>query len=394
MKFAPSRPVTIHSVRYGERWFPYLFRHTDGSLLLYMQYGHDANFSPAMRIRSTDEGISWSEPVDNVPRQCWSCSFRDRELFEIDTYGIHDPENPDTFVYYGAWSFPGRTNEELRKDLVRVRAPSIQKQPLSAMLSGYPSYHWWQLWNMLYGRDDMRPDEIFLGGPVFTSGIVLEDDRILATGYGRFRAGTGKDCVLLLESHDRGRTWNEVSIVAYDATTGEGANETTLVRLPDKRLYAVMRTGSFLYHTWSSDEGRTWTKAEPLLLKSTGEAEKKVGMVWPVCTVLEGGMLAMVYGRPGKDLIVDPEGTGTGWNAHFDLTAWEKESQSFLGVAPQQQIHRRFHWSIRYWDSSDYLGIVPAGPRSVIVVYDVQNYLEHWNARPISGIRMLKIQLE
>ena len=31
MRLIPSRPMTIERVRYGERWFPYLFRHTDGS---------------------------------------------------------------------------------------------------------------------------------------------------------------------------------------------------------------------------------------------------------------------------------------------------------------------------------------------------------------------------
>jgi len=63
-------------------------------------------------------------------------------------------------------------------------------------------------------------------------------------------------------------------------------------------------------------------------------------------------------------------------------------------VPPQLQIRRQYHWSIRHWDSSDYLAILPAGPRSVIVIYDVQNYIEHWNAKPVSGARMVRIQLE
>jgi len=393
VKILPGRPVTIHSVRYGERWFPYLFRHADGSLLLYMQYGHDGHFSPAMRIRSVDEGHTWSEPVDNVPRQCWSCSFEDGELFEIDTYGVDDPKETATFVYYGAWSFPGRTDESLCKDFVRVHAPSIGRRALSSMLHGYPSHSWWPLWNGLHGRDDMSPDEILISGPVFTSGIVLADGRALAVGYGPCR-GAGKDCVVLLESRDRGRTWEEVSVVAHDETTSEGANETTLVQLKDGRLYVVMRTGTTLYHAWSSDEGKTWTQPEPLLLKDVDGSTKTVGRVWPVCAKLSSGALALIYGRPGKDLIIDPDGTGLGWRAHLDLTAREKESQTFFGVPPELQIRRQFHWSIRYWDSSDYLGVVPSGPDSLIAVYDVQNYLEHWNAKPVSAVRMLRIRVE
>jgi hypothetical protein len=37
---------------------------------------------------------------------------------------------------------------------------------------------------------------------------------------------------------------------------------------------------------------------------------------------------------------------------------------------------------------------LPAGGDSLIIVYDVQNYVEHWNAKPVSGVRMVKIRLE
>ena len=121
MKFCPERPVTIESVRYAERWFPYLYRMPDGMLLLALQYNVDNQFSPWFHMRSVDGGKSWTNPVDNVPRICWWHGFADGELFEIDTYGVQDPDAPGESVYYGAWSFPGRPNDVPRKESVRVR---------------------------------------------------------------------------------------------------------------------------------------------------------------------------------------------------------------------------------------------------------------------------------
>jgi len=392
MKLVPAgRPVTIHRVRYGERWFPYVFRHTDGSLLLYIQYGHDANFSPALRLRSADNGRTWGEPVDNIPRQCWSHSFADGELFEIDTYGVQDPKSPETAVYWGAWSHPERTDDALRRNFVRVHAPSIKPTPLAALLQGYPAHHWWPIWNKLWGREDMTAQEIQLSGPVFTSGVGLAGDRVLAVAYETDRqSAAGKSCVVALESSDRGRTWEEIAVAARDDTTPEGPDEATLVQLKDGRLYCAMRTGEVLYHIWSGDEGRTWTKPEPMRLI---DEDRRPGWVWPVAKVLDDGTLVMIYGRPGKDLIFDPTGTGTQWQGRLDLTAWERETQAMLGVPEEQRIRRPYP-GLRHWDSSDYLALVTDGPRQLIAVYDTQHYVEHWNAKPASAVRMVRVRVE
>src|SRR5688572_21505715 len=108
MRLVAAEPVTIEKVRYGERWFPRIFRHTDGSLLMYIEYGHDSHFSPDFRLQSHDGGQTWHTPTDNVPRACWSYSFADGQMFEIDTYGVADPNAANTGVFFGAWSDPGR----------------------------------------------------------------------------------------------------------------------------------------------------------------------------------------------------------------------------------------------------------------------------------------------
>ena len=49
---------------------------------------------------------------------------------------------------------------------------------------------------------------------------------------------------------------------------------------------------------------------------------------------------------------------------------------------------------VRYWNSGDYLGLVEVGPREMLVVYDVQSFVENWNAAPFSGVRMVRVRLE
>jgi hypothetical protein len=183
MKLIPTLPVTILSVRHGERWFPFLFRHTDGSLLLYIGHGHDRHFAPNHRLRSVDGGRTWLEEQEKVPRAAWCHSFADGELFEIDAYGVQDPKDPQTFVHFGAWSFPSQAGRKVLGDRVRVHSPSSAPLSLQHMSrNGYPSHPWWPLYNSLHGKSEVGGDEVWIGGPVMTSGIE-HDGKLLAVGH-------------------------------------------------------------------------------------------------------------------------------------------------------------------------------------------------------------------
>ena len=392
MRLIPTRPTTIESVRYGERWFPRVLRHTDGSLLLYIEYGHDSHFSPDFRLQSHDNGNSWHTPTDNVPRACFAHSFADGELLEIDSYGIHDPKTESMSALFGAWSDPGNPGTPVKKSLIKVHGPSLKKTPLMSQ-RGYPTFHWWPLWNGLHGTDQLKAEDIHLLGPYFTSGVRLADGRLIAMGYWSHRdLAIEKSCVFCFESSDRGLNWREISLVANDDTKPEGANEATVVQLRDGRLYVIARTGASLVQTWSSDLGRTWT---PLTeVKLVDEPSHQVGLVWPVMTQLEDGSLVLVYGRPGKNIVIDPSGTGTQWQARLDLHAWELETQAIMGVPAKQRLDNSHGMGVRYWNSGDYLFVVTDGPRGLLVGYDVQHFYESWNAKPMSGVRMLRVTVE
>jgi len=50
------------------------------------------------------------------------------------------------------------------------------------------------------------------------------------------------------------------------------AQEPSIVRLPDQRLFSVMRTNSgFIWYSVSADDGRTWTNTRPLLRRDFGQ---------------------------------------------------------------------------------------------------------------------------
>ncbi len=394
-KFMAERPVTIHSVRHDARFFPFVFKHTDGSLLLYIECGYDAHFSPFFRLRSTDSGKTWENPVDNVPRVSIAHGFKDGELVEIDTYGVKSSKEKDTYYFYGAWSYPSAGSSSVKKDFVRVYSPRTRAVNLEQYIRGgsYPTYRWWDLFNMMSGKTDTKVSDIFLGGPYFTDIIELENEKLIALGYW-YPSGnpeTEKTITLCYESADRGKTWIEKSIVAGDdglcEKMPEGFNEATLIQLKDKRLYSIIRTGKYLYHTYSADDGKTWERPQQLKLV---DSELPVQSVWPRCRMLDDGTLICVYGRPGKDIIFDPSGTGTQWQGHFNLQNWEIETQKLMGV-PEEQCLKTGN---RYWDSGHYLALAITGKNEMLVFYDVQNFIENWNSYPVSGVRMVKLRLK
>lgn len=69
-------------------------------------------------------------------------------------------------------------------------------------------------------------------------------------------------------SSDRGKTWNNFSLIHADYTGDVCPNETDVVRLRDGRFLAMIRSKPTLrlYKSYSEDEGKTWTPIEQTLL--------------------------------------------------------------------------------------------------------------------------------
>ncbi|MBB75149.1 MAG: hypothetical protein CMJ75_11630 [Planctomycetaceae bacterium] len=167
--------------------------------------------------------------------------------------------------------------------------------------------------------------------------IELEDGTLLTSLYGWFDGDqvreenplfpiadeAYKTRVIAIRSTDRGKSWEYLSTICYHPEKGrEGANEATMVQLPSGDLFVAMRTGLHGYRdkldrtrldepllvTWSRCNGRKW--AEPARIYVDNQV---VTGIWPTAVVTEGGVLAVIRGRPDGSVVFNPDGTGTIW---------------------------------------------------------------------------------
>jgi hypothetical protein len=139
----------------------------------------------------------------------------------------------------------------------------------------------------------------------------LECGDLMAVMYGLFEGdAVGTDHgsrVIAVRSGDQGRTWLYHGTISnqHEDPNPElpgmfaGFTESSIALLPDGRLLCMMRSqGSHLpseyrpfYVAWSADEGKTWTKPTP--------TRPHLMNIQPSVFVLDNGVVASVFGRPG-----------------------------------------------------------------------------------------------
>jgi hypothetical protein len=126
--------------------------------------------------------------------------------------------------------------------------------------------------------------------------------------------------LVAVRSTDRGKTWRYHSTIAFDlsnrSVSSEGFNETSLLAMPDGKIFSYMRSGASytaslgsmsneesdseapfsykrqtpLYSSTSLDGGKTWSHADPVAPFG----------VWPDSVLLKNGIISVTYGRPGN----------------------------------------------------------------------------------------------
>jgi len=141
----------------------------------------------------------------------------------------------------------------------------------------------------------------------------LRDGRLLQTMYGRPERGR-LNVAYLMTSSDDGRSWDFLSRLPLEEDAVEGACEPNVVELRDGTLLAFVRTSCPWYGEGrhqlmqyaSRDGGRTWGE---------GKAVAETGVA-PQAQVLSDGTLAVLSGRPGVYLLLDPTGTGNDYRRH------------------------------------------------------------------------------
>ena len=79
------------------------------------------------------------------------------------------------------------------------------------------------------------------------------------------------------------------------------AQEPSIVRLPDKRLFCTMRTNSgCIWYALSDDDGETWTKPRPLLRRDNGPAIQQPLACCPIYKLADGRFILLHHNNPGN----------------------------------------------------------------------------------------------
>lgn len=222
--------------------------------------------------------------------------------------------------------------------------------------------------------------------------VGLEDGSLLMSMYSYNKKGKDIERIfrsIALRSTDRGRTWHYLSTIAFDMredVRGEGFNETSLLVLPDGKILSFMRSGasyqaslgSFNNNDWdtkmpfsygkqtsiymsvSEDGGKSWSNVDPIT--SHG--------VWPDSVLMENGIIALTYGRPGNWIMFN-----------------DRKSESWGPIVP-------FHNGLYPPDCGNYISMTEVAPDILLVVYSRTNPNDQWKSEIVGTYFNVKPEVE
>jgi hypothetical protein len=118
------------------------------------------------------------------------------------------------------------------------------------------------------------------------------------------------------------------------------AQEPSIVRLPDKRLFCVMRNNSgFIWYSLSGDDGKTWCNPRPLLRKDHGLPILEPVACCPIYQLADGRYVLLHHNNRG-DIVKTPESTHSPRQPAFialgefrpaaEQPIWFSESKQFM----------------------------------------------------------------
>lgn len=306
MNVTLSRPVLVARSK-GYLWFPTLVKLVNGDCMAVMSNYADQHVatSTALVSWSHDSGLSWTKPIE---AQYGDASLRrpgDDELL-LPYYLKPLPDGG----FGGPYQLCPKRKQELR----------VVKEGVT--VTGLPR------------KDRSVAPELGLAGFVFNGQTSkLKNGSYLATLYGYFEPsnpndGTTREAAKPADAKQEEARKEEVkrySLIAVESPDGvrwtwkstiadekcplpgkEGPCESALCRLADGRLFCVYRmdSGAAFGHSYSADDGKTWSEPAPL---------PETYSVQPSLAVLKDGMVALSGGRPGLFLWLNADKTGKSW---------------------------------------------------------------------------------
>jgi hypothetical protein len=292
-------------------------------------------------MRSTDNGTSWSEPVDVVDtpiddRECGLTVAPDGSLL-LHVRSVH--WKAATYEQLGPEAY---RREWLERWAAEVSTPDYLA---AADLDGSHVYqstdhgHTWQ-------RRGRGPDSIH-------GGITLRDGSLLVAGYRE-----ELDAARLYRAASPGAPWETVAIIASPSPELR-FGEPHVAQLPSGRIVVMMRATArayddtradlFLWQVYSDDGGTTWTDPVPTPM---------LGFP-PHLTVLNDGRLLCTYGRRrapyGQRAMISADGIT--WNPASEIVLRQDAPNHDLGYPASLEITPGRILTVYYqkpaWDPAD-----------------------------------------
>ena len=309
------KPMTATKVTIARQgYFPRLDVLPNDELLsvFKMGAGHVGKHGYAGLSRSSDGGMTWTEPV---------------KIFDlpnaddgVDAHGVLR----DGTILYGAVSY-GWEGERYSYKNWYANSYIIRSQDQG---------HTWSE----PAKINIAP---FTWAYPFGRIIELADGQLLMTMYGgylplslRGPAANDKDDVtremrklgdqkpeqqrgdfaFIIKSKDGGKTWGDLHVIA------RGFNETCPVLLPNQRILVAMRStegGAYTATSYSDDGGNTWS----VPVQISNQSEHPADLL-----LLKSGELLLTHGQRNKPYgvqVMVSKDNGTTWGANRVMLAWD-----------------------------------------------------------------------
>jgi hypothetical protein len=345
-----SAPVLVGR-SHGYFWQPIVVRLSDGNLLAVIWNLADQIYvdNTALFSWSGDGGLTWSRPTEG----------------EVSDIGLTLPSGDELLLPFNLRAL-SNTDLEGNYQVVPRGRRQIKLVKKELTVSGWPRPPGW-------GPNASEQSQRAKGlssWVFYGQSVPLKRGAYLATMYGTFQ-GDATATDVLVQSTD-GVHWKFCSIIAGPHNCREilkGApfaklvSEPSLCRLADGRLLSIFRlqyhqTGFPCGETWSTDEGKTWSK--PIVMANAFP-------VSPSLAVMKNGVIVLSGGRPGLYAWFNVDGTGKTWQ-RIDVMA---HHDALAGDDPMHEVFDKdAHHPLATLRTSAYTTVVALDDTHVIYIYD------------------------